>query len=109
MSYNHPGHSSGSFDDEENVPETRGLLQETSSDLDSNEHSTQPTTSHQRHSTVNMGFKDWTSRIAFLQGHAERSPLEKDLVRRLDIFLMTFGCSKSSSTLSHISFQATTF
>ncbi|KAJ4394472.1 hypothetical protein N0V93_003690 [Gnomoniopsis smithogilvyi] len=39
-----------------------------------------------------MGFKDWTQRVAFFQGHAERSPLEKDLVRRLDIFLMTFGC-----------------
>lgn len=94
MPYNHTGHSSGSFDDEEHVSETQGLLQEASSDLDSIEHPAQPANSHQRHSTVTMGFKDWTSRIAFLQGHAERSPLEKDLVRRLDIFLMTFGCSK---------------
>lgn len=94
MSYNHLSRSSGSFDDEENVPETRGLLQEASPDLDSIEHLAQSATSHQRYRPFTMGFKDWTQRITFLQGHAERSPLEKDLVRRLDIFLMTFGCSK---------------
>lgn len=94
MSYNHPSRSSESLDDEENISETRGLLQEASSDLESIEHLAQPATSHQRYSVFTMGFKDWTQRITFLQGHAERSPLEKDLVRRLDIFLMTFGCSK---------------
>lgn len=95
MSYNHRSRSSGSLDDEENVPETRGLLQQASSESDSIEHPAQPAaTSHQRYSVLTMGFKDWTQRITFLQGHAERSPLEKDLVRRLDIYLMTFGCSK---------------
>lgn len=32
-------------------------------------------------------------RLAFTRGHGhERTPEEKSLVRRLDIFLMTFGC-----------------
>lgn len=39
-----------------------------------------------------MGFKDLLGRVAFFRGHTERSPLERDLVRRLDIYLMTFGC-----------------
>lgn len=39
-----------------------------------------------------MGFKALLSRTAFFRHHAERTPLERDLVRRLDIFLMTFGC-----------------
>lgn len=39
-----------------------------------------------------MRFKALTERVSFFRGHAERSPLERDLVRRLDIFLMTFGC-----------------
>lgn len=42
--------------------------------------------------TLTMGFKDLAARVSFFRGHAERSPLERDLVRRLDIFLMTFGC-----------------
>ena len=29
--------------------------------------------------------------------HKERSPLERDLVRRLDIFLMTFGCTSQGA------------
>ncbi|KAM7183643.1 putative transporter [Naviculisporaceae sp. PSN 640] len=33
-----------------------------------------------------------TDRIAFLQRHEKRSPLEQDLVRRLDMVLLTFGC-----------------
>lgn len=39
-----------------------------------------------------MGFKALLNRTAFFRHHEERSPLERDLVRRLDIFLMTFGC-----------------
>ncbi|POS69989.1 major facilitator superfamily transporter [Diaporthe helianthi] len=39
-----------------------------------------------------MGFKALLSRTAFFRQHAERTPIERDLVRRLDIFLMTFGC-----------------
>lgn len=42
--------------------------------------------------TSAMGFKALLSRTAFFRHHEERSPLERDLVRRLDIFLMTFGC-----------------
>lgn len=42
--------------------------------------------------TSAMGFKALLGRTAFFRHHAERTPLEKDLVRRLDIFLMTFGC-----------------
>lgn len=42
--------------------------------------------------TSAMGFKALLGRTAFFRQHAERSPLERDLVRRLDIFLMTFGC-----------------
>lgn len=94
MSYNHTSRSSGSLHDEDNVHETRGLLQEASSDCDSIEYLAQSATSHPRYCAFTMGFKDWTQRITFLQGHAERSPLEKDLVRRLDIFLMTFGCGE---------------
>lgn len=39
-----------------------------------------------------MGFKALLSRTAFFRHHEDRSLLERDLVRRLDIFLMTFGC-----------------
>lgn len=39
-----------------------------------------------------MGWRDLKERVAFFRSHAERTPLERDLVRRLDIFLMTFGC-----------------
>lgn len=39
-----------------------------------------------------MGFEALTQRVAFFRHHAQRSPEERDLVRRLDIFLMTFGC-----------------
>lgn len=39
-----------------------------------------------------MGFKALLGRTAFFRHHEERTPLERDLVRRLDIFLMTFGC-----------------
>lgn len=39
-----------------------------------------------------MVFKALSERVSFFRGHAERTPLERDLVHRLDIFLMTFGC-----------------
>lgn len=32
----------------------------------------------------------------------ERSPVEKSLVRRLDIFLMTFGCISQGKSLSNV-------
>lgn len=39
-----------------------------------------------------MGFEALTQRVAFFRHHGQRSPEERDLVRRLDIYLMTFGC-----------------
>lgn len=33
-----------------------------------------------------------TQRVAFFRPHGQRSPEERDLVRRLDLFLLTFGC-----------------
>lgn len=39
-----------------------------------------------------MGFEALRQRVAFFRQHADRSPEERDLVRRLDMFLMTFGC-----------------
>lgn len=99
MSYNQQRRFSGPREDEETVPETRGLLQDAGADLDDTEHIAQPAASPEVTRTFTMGFKDWTQRVAFFQGHAERSPLEKDLVRRLDIFLMTFGCSKCSAVV----------
>jgi hypothetical protein len=36
--------------------------------------------------------------LAFTQRH-ERTPEERNLVRRLDIFLMTFGCISQSEHL----------
>lgn len=99
MSYNQQRRFSGLRGDEENVPETRGLLQDAGPDLDDIEHFAQPTASPEVTRTFTMGFKDWTQRVAFFQGHAERSPLEKDLVRRLDIFLMMFGCSTCHAIL----------
>lgn len=101
MSYNHQRRCSGLVEDEESVSETRGLLQEAGSDLDEIEQLAQPAASPEVTRTFTMGFKEWKQRVAFFQGHAERSPLEKDLVRRLDIYLMTFGCSEYHATLCH--------
>ncbi|CAN8099689.1 unnamed protein product [Discula destructiva] len=110
MPYNHQrGHVGGSRRDEAGVPESQGLLQLELGDEDDDddndndddnalsdrvgdiEHPAHPAP-RKLDSAFAMGFKDWTQRVAFFQGHAERTPLEKDLVRRLDIFLMTFGC-----------------
>lgn len=47
-----------------------------------------------------LSLKGITDRVAFLQRHEKRSPLEQDLVRRLDIFLMTFGCISQGKSVS---------
>ncbi|KAK3315844.1 retrograde regulation protein 2 [Apodospora peruviana] len=41
---------------------------------------------------IPQSIKDITGRIVIFQNHDKSTPLEQDLVRRLDIFLMTFGC-----------------
>lgn len=93
MSYNRPRRSSGSRGHEDvDAPETQGLLDEArGSDIQDDEQRGRPV-SEAKFRVFSMGFKALTERVAFFQGHAERSPLEKDLVRRLDIYLMTFGC-----------------
>lgn len=101
MPYKHRRHAGPREDDDEDaaVPETQGLLQlepRPEQDPDDNELVAHPA-SPEVTRTFTMGFKDWKQRVAFFQGHAERSPLEKDLVRRLDIYLMTFGCSEWQS------------
>lgn len=39
-----------------------------------------------------MSLKALTQRVPLFQRDGERLPLERDLVRRLDMFLLTFGC-----------------
>ncbi|KAK3381093.1 major facilitator superfamily domain-containing protein [Podospora didyma] len=46
----------------------------------------------QRDGQGTISLRAIASRLALPQPQKERTPLEKDLVRRLDIFLMTFGC-----------------
>lgn len=51
------------------------------------------TTSPQASSAKHRLWDTISKRLVFLQrDESERSPLEKDLVRRLDVFLLTFGC-----------------
>lgn len=47
-----------------------------------------------------LSLKGITDRIVLFRRHGNRSPLEQDLVRRLDIFLMTFGCISQGMSLS---------
>ena len=57
-----------------------------------------------------LSLKGITGRIALFQRHEKRSPLERDLVRRLDIFLMTFGCiSQGESVLAWFLFRCGRF
>lgn len=103
MPYIRRRRASGLREDEDGALETQGLLQpsdqHSSADRDhpDNEQVASSAASQDLTNSFAMGFKDWTQRITFFQGHAERSPLEKDLVRRLDIYLMTFGCSESET------------
>ncbi|KHE80311.1 MFS general substrate transporter [Neurospora crassa] len=71
-------------------------------DLDEAYHARQPnprqeqrlnTTSPQASSAKHRLWDIISKRLVFLQrDESERSPLEKDLVQRLDVFLLTFGC-----------------
>lgn len=79
MSYTRHRRTGGNNEDDD-VSETQGLLQTITDEP------------HRPRTTFTMGFKALTQRVAFFRRHEERSPLERDLVRRLDIFLMTFGC-----------------
>lgn len=98
MSYNpHRRRVSGLQDeDEENAtqPEIQGLLDkdDDEDDVDEANDLARPLLTNKPTSFANMGLKDLKARVAFFQGPQERTPLERDLVRRLDIFLMTFGC-----------------
>lgn len=101
MSYNN-GRCRGSSlreEDPEDVLETEGLLDEdrTSDNEAHDDQLAHPATPRQVTTSqiFTMGFnlkKALTERVTFFKAHADRSPLERDLVRRLDIFLMTFGC-----------------
>lgn len=44
--------------------------------------------------------KGITDGIALFRRHEKRSPVEQDLVRRLDIFLLTFGCISQGKSVS---------
>lgn len=97
MSYNRRRRDSSLREnDPDDVYETQGLLDEAQTSDTEEDHLVQPATARQSTTsrTIKMGFnvKTLTERVTFFRGHAERSPLERDLVRRLDIFLMTFGC-----------------
>lgn len=86
MSYNErPRADASSPRDHIDTQETQPLLDNTRE----SEHIDEPANSR---TTSAMGFKALIGRTAFFRHHEERSPLERDLVRRLDIFLMTFGC-----------------
>ncbi|KAI3392023.1 hypothetical protein diail_6350 [Diaporthe ilicicola] len=86
MSYNQRARTGASS------PRNHNDTQETQRLLDHAEDSDNEIEPSQPRITSAMGFKALISRAAFFSHHAERSPLERDLVRRLDIFLMTFGC-----------------
>lgn len=99
MPYNPQRRVSGPRDDGRTVSGTRGLLHAASSDLADSHDPEQLVHPASREvvRTFTMGFKDWKQRVAFFRGPAERSPREQDLVLRLDIYLMTFGCSKGDT------------
>jgi hypothetical protein len=92
MSYTTAQHASGIPEDDEAL-ETQGLLdedrhmhQQTSAGIIDESRNPRPSTS------ATMSLKALTQRVPLFQRDGERSPLERDLVRRLDIFLLTFGC-----------------
>ena len=86
MSYTRRRRASGSPEDDA-VLETQGLL-------DQHRQTTPDTIGEPSgpHTTFTMGFKELLQRVVFFQRNDKRSALERDLVRRLDIFLLTFGC-----------------
>lgn len=90
MSYTRDRRPSGSPEDDEAL-ETQGLLdqdnQQTSSGL-----IVEPLEPPGPTTTAAMSLKALTQRVPLFQRDEQRSPLERDLVRRLDIFLLTFGC-----------------
>ncbi|KAK3693168.1 MFS general substrate transporter [Podospora appendiculata] len=75
-------------------------VEESFNDADDEESLEEAARSHaQTHDGLGSGslldrfsLKALRERVAFFQPQEKRSPLERDLVRRLDIFLMTFGC-----------------
>ncbi|ROW00054.1 hypothetical protein VPNG_08363 [Cytospora leucostoma] len=85
MSYNGDRRTSGSAEDEE-APEHQPLLDETSQTQNIIEGPIRSST------TVTTGFRALAQRFASFRGHDERSALERDHVRRLDMYLMSFGC-----------------
>ncbi|KUI60970.1 putative transporter SEO1 [Cytospora mali] len=80
----------GGPEDDDEALETQGLLDQDRQTSSSN-HDEQLHPSSNAAVTT-MGFKDLIQRVSIFKHHDARSPLERDLVRRLDIFLMTFGC-----------------
>lgn len=86
MSYTRHRRASGRPEDDAAL-ETEGLL-------DEHRQITPDTTSEpdRPHSTSMMGLKTLLQRAVFFQRNDGRSELERDLVRRLDIFLLAFGC-----------------
>lgn len=62
------------------------MHQQTSAGIIDESRNPRPSTS------ATMSLKALTQRVPLFQRDGERSPLERDLVRRLDIFLLTFGC-----------------
>lgn len=85
MSYIVDRRTSGSAEGEE-FPEDQPLLNETSQTQNIIEGPIRPGT------TVTTGFWALAQRFALSRSHDERSALERDHVRRLDMYLMSFGC-----------------
>lgn len=90
-----PGNSNGSY----RVRHGHGNLDEADSSWGGQSHARQldPGQEQSLNVTPSRLQRLWNTiskRQVFLQrdGENERSPLEKDLVRRLDVFLLTFGC-----------------
>lgn len=93
MSYTRLRRSSGPSGLEDDAPETQGLLDEAHSSHGEDDQAAATSRSYPSVADISsMGFQALKDRVSFFRGHAERSPLERDLVLRLDIFLMTFGC-----------------
>ncbi|KAK3332892.1 MFS general substrate transporter [Cercophora scortea] len=76
-------------------------VEESFNDADDEESLEEAARSHALETHDGLGGGSWLGRfspkaikerVAFFQPQEKRSPLERDLVRRLDIFLMTFGC-----------------
>ncbi|KAK3342561.1 MFS general substrate transporter [Neurospora tetraspora] len=90
-------HHSASLRDGKDAPAATNTAFESTPLLDPRQErrvSATPTSSPQALSARQRLWNTISKRLVFLQrdDENERSPLEKDLVRRLDVFLLTFGC-----------------